>query len=304
MNRTRTAFVVLSLAGVSSLAMLVAASPSTRCCGYVPSHNPGGAALYERFSVHEWEGLVCQLNNVSLSVNYSTSSWGAPGARLNRNLNISGMLADHTGKRIFRLKDTPRLLELTDMKGRDLTRDAQVHINPQSRQVRAFTRANSSSTNQNFNVSVSSFSPGIDGIGRVAMEVDVEMAVDLGRHDFAPKATGELVEVSPNFSAGLTRYRVTGDGALHATLDYRIPDSDGLKPVFHGLEVIDINGDVIASTTNSKEIVTSESTQGLVFFNGEQIGAAEVAGLRVTFLTDVVTHTFTLEERDLPLLGE
>eukprot|EP00913_Durusdinium_trenchii_P005953 g5565.t1 len=306
MNHARNALLTLTLAG-AALGTIGMSSPPLRCGTPVPVRTDSalpGVALYDRFGVHEWEGLVCQLNNVSLSVNYSSSSWGAPGARLNRNLNISGMLADHTGKRIFRLKGAPRLLELTDLSGRDLTSDAQVHINPQSRQVRPFTRANSSSTNQNFNVSVSSFSPGIDGIGRVAMEVDVEMAADLGRHDFAPKATGELVEVAPNFSAGLTRYRVTGDGALHATLDYRIPDGDGPNPVFHGLEVIDINGDEIASTMNSKEIVTSEATQGLVFFSGNQIGAAEVAGLRVTFLTDVVTHTFTLEEGDLPLLGE
>ena len=310
MNHARNALAVVSIAGASSLIML-GKTPPTRC-GTSPRVrppinlpcDPPGAALYDRFDVHEWEGLVCQLNNVSLSVNYSTSSWGAPGARLNRNLNISGMLADHTGKRIFRLAGTPRLLELTDLSGRDLTRDAQVHINPQSRQIRPFTRANASSVNQNFNVSLASFQPGINGIGRVAMEVDVEMAADIGRADLKPEVSGELVELFPNFSAGMTRFRVTGEGVLHATLDYRIPDNDGPRPVFHTLEVIDLNGDVISTVTASKEIVTRDATQGLVFINNEHVGGAEIAAVRVTVLTDVVTHTFTLEETDLPLLGE
>ncbi len=306
MNHARTALLTLTLAGAAfGGSSPIRCGTSVRLCPPVrqPS-DPPGVALYERFGVHEWEGLVCQLNNVSLSVSYASSSWGAPGARLNRSMTISGMLADHTGKRIFRLAGTPRLLELTDLSGRDLTREAQVQINPQSRQIRPFTRANASSVNQNFNVSLSSFQPGISGIGRVAMEVDVEMAADIGRYDLAPEATGETVEICPNFSAGLTRSRITGEGALYATLDYRILDNDGPRPVFHALEVIDTNGDVISTVAASREIVTRDATQGLVFIDGANIGNSEVAAVRVTVLTDVVTHTFTLEETGMPLLGE
>ncbi|MFI4896363.1 MAG: hypothetical protein ACIARR_00900 [Phycisphaerales bacterium JB059] len=306
MNHARTALLTLTLAG-AALGGFPVSSPPPRCGTPVPGQPRAdlpGVAIYDRFSVHEWEGLVCQINNVSLSVSYSSASWGAPGARLKRSLNISGMLADHTGKRIFRLAGTPRLLELSDLGGRDLTREAQVQINPQSRQIRPFTRANASSVNQNFNVSLGSFRPGISGIGRVAMEVDVEMAADIGRADLKPEATGDLVEIFPNFSAGLTRYRVSGEGALYATLDYRIPDNDGPMPVFHTLEVINTNGDVISTTTASKEIVTRDATQGLVFINGADVGKSEIGAVRVTVLTDVATHTFTLEETNLPLLGE
>ncbi len=302
-TNARTTLLALSLSGAAALALLGGASPTSRSLSTPPA-NQKRLAIYDRFSVHEWEGLVCQINNVSASVNYSASSWGAPGARVNRNLTISGMLADFTGKRIFRLKGTPRLLELTDLNGRDMTSRAKVHINPQMRSMTAFTAPTGSSINQNFSVSLASFTLGANGIGRIAMEVDVEMAADIERHDFPPKVTPAMEEFAPNFVAGISRYAVSSDGALYLTLDYRIPKNDGPAPVFHTLEIIDTNGDVITATTDRKEIVTRDSTMGLVFIKGVNIGSREVASVRVTVLTDLISHTFTLEERDMPLLSE
>ena len=305
MNHTRTAVLTLSLAGLSALCAHDP-TPPLRCgVGQLPAP---GAAMYGRFAVHEWEGLVCQINSVSANVNYSTPSWGSPGSRVTRNLSIGGMLADHTGTRIFRLKGTPRLLELSDLHGRDLTRDGQVHINPMMRSPTAFTRPTGGSVNQNFNVSLSALDGGVGGIGRLAMEVDVEMGAGIERFDFAPTRSEEMVEITPGLFAGLSRYRVAGDGTLHLTLDYEIrtnaPREAGPSPRFHLLEVIDTNGDVVASAHESKRIVTPSQTSGLVFISGAGVGSREIAGVRVTVLTDVVTHTFTLEERDLTLFAE
>jgi len=308
---TRRTTTVLTLTGAAALALLAGASPTMRCrCpdprpgpSVVPSQNLADKSLYQRFATQQWEGLSCQLNSVSANVNYSTSSWGSPGARVNRSMSIGGILADFSGRRIFRVTAAPRLIELTDLEGNDLTMTSQVSVHPQPNNIQPFTAPNGSNIYQNFSVSLNSPSGGITGIGRVALEIDAQMAAGIERFDFKPELSEAEIQIAPNFMAKISRYNVTSNGAVYLTLDYRIPAGDGPKPAFHILELIDTNGDVMHTIKDSKEIVTPSATTGHVFIKGADLGSRELASIRLTALTDLITHTFTLEEHNLSLLG-
>ncbi len=299
--RTRILFACLSAASLVLLAG--GAAPSIcRCPRPSPSPAPDQATA-PTFGVHEWEGLHSQLNNVSASVNYSTTSWGSSGTRVSRSLTIAGMVADFTGKRIFRIAAPPRLLAFTDDHGYDLRNAAQMSFYPQAASTHKFTAPQGSNLYQNFNLSFSGFEDGMPNIGRVAVEVDVELAADLERHDLAPKRSAELRELAPNFFAGVTRYSVTDRGQLSLTLEYRIPHNDGPRPALYIAEVLDTEGGRLYNNSARKEIVTKDATLGTVEINNLSIGAKEVASVRLNVLTDLVRHTFALDERNLPVLS-
>ncbi len=298
--RTRTLIACLS---AGSLVLLAGGAAPSVCRCSRPAPAPPDRATAPTFGAQQWEGLHTQLNNVSASVNYSTTSWGSPGTRVSRSLTIAGMVADFTGKRVFRIAAPPRLLALTNEHGHDLRNAAAMSAYPQAASTLKFTAPQGSNVYQNFNLSFSGFEDGIPNIGRVEVEVDVEMAADLERHDLAPERSEELSELAPNFFAGVTRYRVTDRGQLSVTIEYRIPHNDGPRPALYVAEVLDTEGGRLYHNNARKEIVTTDATLGTVEINNLSIGAKEVASVRLSVLTDLVRHTFTLEDRDLPLVS-
>ncbi len=306
MHTNRIGRLALAAGAIGAIALSTGAARTSETCPDDPAYTraptrsttPVGA----RFDLHTWEGVVCQFNNISAGVTHSVQAWGQPGTRVMRTLAVSGAVFDPSGGRIYRLVGPPRVREMVDSDGADLAATAQFNAHPYPPQALSFVRPTNGQTNINFGVNMIAMASTPRGLARLALEVEIEMAADIAVVKLPRKPQAEMVGLAPNFAGRVSNFIIDPDGRVSLVFEYRIGLGGGPRPAFYQLELLDTTGAVIQSNSPPQEIVTRDAIVGTHRVHGLNLGRRELGEIRLTIITDLVSHTFELVEEDLVLL--